>query len=151
MTDAEPYFVDTNVFIAASDPDRPDHEQAIRILQAGLDGNVILLLSGQVLREYRVVVTRPAKVNGLGLSSKAAGENIESFLGLAGFLEEDKQVHERLHLLASQLGLKGKRIHDANIAATVLRHGFYQILTSNPGDFKAFGEIKTVALADVSV
>ena len=51
MTDAEPYFVQTNVFIASSDPDRPDHEQDIRILQAGLAGNVDLLLRGQVPRE----------------------------------------------------------------------------------------------------
>ncbi|MDR1214562.1 MAG: hypothetical protein LBK54_10865 [Propionibacteriaceae bacterium] len=55
-------FVDTNVFLAATDPHRQSHQAALTFLQEGED---TLFMSPQILREYLVVATRLSAVNGL--------------------------------------------------------------------------------------
>lgn len=65
-TAADRVFVDTNVLLAASDPSRPHHHQALHVFDRWPSEGVMLLASGQVLREYLVVATRPLQANGLG-------------------------------------------------------------------------------------
>jgi predicted nucleic acid-binding protein len=50
------------------------------------------------------------------------------------------------HLETPRETNKGKRIHDANIAATMIRHGYPKILTANPRDFTKIEEIEVIAL-----
>ena len=45
----------------------------------------------------------------------------------------------------------GKRIHDANVAATMTAHGIRVLVTQNPGDFTTFLEIEVVAPAEVTI
>ena len=60
-------FVDTNVLLTATDESRPQHRDAGRLFgESGLHG-LHLAASGQILREYLVVATRPPDTNGLGL------------------------------------------------------------------------------------
>jgi len=40
--------------------------------------------------------------------------------------------------------VKGKQIHDTNIAATMLTNGIVRLLTFNPDDFKRFVEIELI-------
>ena len=58
-------FVDTNVLLTATDESRPLHREATRLLTGEVIQGLSLAASGQVLREYLVVATRPADVNGL--------------------------------------------------------------------------------------
>lgn len=60
--------VDTNVLLAATTPGRSLHSAALEVLNEWPNGGVSLLTSGQILREYLVVATRPASSNGLELS-----------------------------------------------------------------------------------
>ena len=47
--------------------------------------------------------------------------------------------------------LRGKRIHDANIVATMAVHGIHILLTQNGADFAPFNDIAIVAIPDVAV
>ncbi len=48
--------------------------------------------------------------------------------------------------LIQGLDLKGRRIHDANVVATMLAHGMSLLLTENVADFSEFAAIRLVDL-----
>jgi predicted nucleic acid-binding protein len=141
-TDAEPCFIDTNILLTATDRARAAHKQSQDLLRRGLNGELRLFACGQILREYLVVATRPTENNGLGLQPKKAIENIRSFRRCLRLLDENNATTQRLELLIAEYGLKGKRIHDANIASIMIENGLRQIFTLNPGDFKTFAEMQ---------
>ena len=53
-------------------------------------------VSGQILREYLVVATRPLDSNGLGLTRAEAVANVSVFRSLSSCLDENDQVQRRL-------------------------------------------------------
>ena len=149
MTTAdEILFADTNVFLSATDRSREQHAQARELLQAAREGKVVLAVSGQIIREYLVVATRPVEVNGLGLALEDAMKNIDVFARPPFlFCEESEKVARRLRELVQTHRLTGKRVHDGNIVATMLVEGIDRLITENADDFASFEEIETVGLA----
>jgi predicted nucleic acid-binding protein len=131
-------FLDINVLLAATVHSRPDHLPARRLLSLSRRGGFHLVLSGQVIREYLVVATRPLASNGLGLKVPDALRNVEQFRRCAVLLEETEAVSKLLGALVSACGTTGARIHDANIVATMQAHGISSLVTQNIGDFKEF-------------
>jgi predicted nucleic acid-binding protein len=136
--DGRAIFIDTNVLLTATTPARPLHSKALEVLNDWPSRGPRLCTSGQVLREYLVVATRPPEVNGLGLSPSEAIENVVAFRGRVALLEEGESVARRLAALVAQLDCRGKQIHDANVVATALVHGVPRLLTANVGDFRRF-------------
>lgn len=109
-----------------------------------------LCVSGQVVREYIAVCTRPLEVNGLGLSMAQALDNVDGLLGRLRLLEETREVAARLLSLLRGDDSIGKQVHDANIVATMLAHGISQLLTDNVRHFARFQAIRLRDLAEVS-
>ncbi|MGJ8640573.1 MAG: type II toxin-antitoxin system VapC family toxin [Opitutaceae bacterium] len=142
MTGARKCFVDTNVLLAASDNDRADHAEAVHFLESGLCGELRLFTNGQVLREYLVVATRPLENNGFGLSPSDALSNLKAFGTCIQILDESPAVAWKLHKLVAFHSLKGKRIHDANIVATMHENGLTTLKTYNKDDFTVFEGIE---------
>ena len=143
----ETLFVDTNVFLSATDRSRSNHDHARDLLRGGIDGGYHLALSGQVIREYLVVATRPVDVNGLGLSTGLALQNIDVFARPPFvFCDETEAVSQRLRELVQANELVGKRIHDANIVATMIEEGIRRLITTNVADFSSFDAIEVVEL-----
>lgn len=139
---ADRFFLDTNVLIGATDPGRPEHDAILRAFNDDWpQQGTTLYTSGQVLREYLVVTTRPTEANGLGLDPGSASANIAEFRRRMMFLEETEKVAVRLDSLVSESAIHGKRIHDANIVATMLVHGIQVLLTLNPRDFAPFCDL----------
>jgi predicted nucleic acid-binding protein len=146
MTDAEPCFVDTNILLAATETNRLNHTDAKALLKLGLSGTLRLFASGQILREYVVVATRPIENNGLGLCPIKAVENIQSFQKCLRILDENDASTRRLQSLIIRHKLKGKRIHDANTASIMIENGLRRIYTLNGNDFKVLKEIQAIGL-----
>ncbi len=139
-------FVDTNVLLTATAPAREGHRVALALLNTGF-AERSLFLSGQVLREYLVVATRPTAVNGLGLSMAEALGNARQFLAGANFLSEDAAVRDALLRLLDAVPCSGKQVHDANIVATMLAHGLTVLVTLSPKDFVRFApDIQVIGL-----
>jgi len=59
---------------------------------------------------------------------------------------EDEAVADRLGKLVREARLQGRRIHDANVAATRLVHGIPALVSDNPDDFAPFADVHTVAV-----
>lgn len=139
--------LDTNVLLAATDEGRADHEQAVAALNAWPARAVVLYTSGQILREYLAVATRPVAGNGLGLQPSDAIANVRALRVRLTLLTEDTRVSERLLDLVGAVECTGKQVHDANIVATMLVHGVDTVVTRNVDDFRRFGDrVSVVAL-----
>ena len=144
-------FVDTNVLLTATDESRQLHSEALNLLSGIVNRDKRLAASGQIVREYLVVATRPIENNGLGLSVTDAEANVTAFLRYLDLYDETEEVSRRLRRLATTHNLRGRRIHDANIVATMSVHGIHTLLTQNGPDFAPFNEIAILAIPDVAV
>jgi predicted nucleic acid-binding protein len=143
MTDDNPIFVDTNILLAATDTSLSDHQQAFALINSH---EKILAANGQVLREYMDVATSSLESNGFGMNPKDVCNNITQFRLRIILLEESPSVSRILQRLVEQYSLKGKRIHDANIAATMLAYGLTTLATLNPRDFQLFEGLSIISL-----
>lgn len=145
---ADRLLLDTNVLLAATDEGRSAHGQAVAAINEWPAAGTTLYTSGQVLREYLSVATRPVAQNGLGLAREDAAANVRALRDRLRFLAEHERVHERLLALLDDVECLGKQVHDANIVATMLVHGIDAILTINVADFTRFtDQIRVVDLA----
>ena len=130
--------LDTNVLLAATDEGRAEHRYALTIMNEWAAGDTTLCISGQILREYLVVATRPAEQNGLGLKPADAMSNVRSFRERTAFVAEDARVADRLQGLLADVECSGKQVHDANVVATMLAHDIGTVVTMNLADFVRF-------------
>lgn len=132
--------IDTNVLLAATDEGREDHDDAIGSLNAWPGLGLVLYTSGQILREYLAVATRPVVHNGLGMARPAAVANVRGLRTRLHLLAEDEKVADRLLELLDAVECTGKQVHDANVVATALVHGVDTIVTLNVADFARFND-----------
>jgi predicted nucleic acid-binding protein len=130
--------LDTNVLLAATDEGRAEHDQALAIVNDWPGRGTTLYASGQIMREYLAVATRPAEKNGLGLTPADALANVRAFRSRTTLLAEDGKVADRLLALLEDVACGGKQVHDANVVATMLVHGIGSIVTINTQDFTRF-------------
>ena len=138
MTRGDLVLADTNVFLSATDRSRNNHRDAQDFLQRCSGAGVHCAVTGQILREYFEVATRPIEVNGLGLSLDDALSNMAIFRGRTVFLEENEAVSRELEVLVRRHGLTGKRGHDTNIAAVLAVFRVPYLITANKDEFTVF-------------
>lgn len=140
-------FLDTNVLLTATTPARALHQAALSILNDWPGRGLQLCTSGQVVREYLVVATRPPEVNGLGLSTDDALFNASSFSRRVRLVAEGEATLRRLERIVRDHDCRGRQVHDAHIVATALAHGVSRLVTENTGDFRRFnGLLEIVGL-----
>lgn len=75
--------------------------------------------------------------------------NISQFKKRTLFLDEKEVTAGLLQHLIVQKNVKGKRIHDSNIGATMKHHNIDLLLTENPKDFAAFEDIQICTISEV--
>jgi predicted nucleic acid-binding protein len=130
--------LDTNVLLAATDKGRAEHHDALTIVSDWAAARAVLCTSGQVLREYLAVATRPTSKDGLGLAMPDALANVRAIRERSTLLAEDRSVADRLAGLLADVECTGKQVHDANLVATMLVHGISDLVTMNVADFARF-------------
>lgn len=145
---ADRVMLDTNVLLAATDEGRVEHDDALAVFNDWPGRGVSLYASGQILREYLSVATRPATRNGLGMRSVDALVNVRAIRERSRFAAEDGKVSDRLLALIDEIACGGKQVHDANVVATMLVHGVEAIVTINVSDFARFaGHVRVIGLS----
>jgi predicted nucleic acid-binding protein len=141
-------FLDTNVLVYASLKGSPFSTAARTRLTELEDTGSSLWISRQVLREFLAVTTRPGTIapEPTVLELLQSVRQFESSFLIA---DEDSAVTTCLIDLIQSRVIRGKQVHDANIVATMLRHGVQWLLTHNTGDFIRYKqEIKILPLLD---
>ena len=96
VTAPDRVMLDTNVLIAATDEGRAGHLDALTVVNDWVAGRTELCMSGQILREYLMVATRPAEKNGLGLNLPDALGNVHAIRERTTLLAENAKVADRL-------------------------------------------------------
>ncbi len=134
---ADPVFIDTSVLVAAAVDLHPSHGVATAFLaRLAADGGPACI-SGQVCREFLVALTR-GLVEGRVFAVDEALAVLDKARASFVILDEDEAVVRELLHLVRRHDVKGKKLHDANIVATMRASGVGRLATLNAPDFQRF-------------
>jgi predicted nucleic acid-binding protein len=140
MTSAETVFLDSNVLIAASVEEHPSHAVARALAERLAAAGSTTFVSPQVCREFLSVMTR-APVAGLAFSTAEALEVLGGWLAECSLLDETGDVVGELFRLVARYDVKGKKVHDANVVATLTANRITRLATLNQSDFRRYEDL----------
>jgi len=132
-------FIDTNILIYLVNKDADFHEDVREVFE-NLQKDCELWISGQVLREYAVIMTRPGFL-AKTLTTQELISDIHVFRSLFNVATETERVLNIFSDLVEHYHISGKRIHDVNIVATMMAFSVTRLFTKNTKDFMIFKEI----------
>lgn len=134
----EQILIDTNVLVYVKDQSSNFHQRALNFIENyGAD----FIVSSKNLSEYLVVVTRGDSP----LSSvEDAIEDIREFSQYFSVVYPSVQSQQILLTLLQQYKIRGKRVHDVELAAIALANNVDSIATLNTKDFASVDEIKVI-------
>jgi predicted nucleic acid-binding protein len=133
-TGASPVFIDTNILIYSTFAASPLYASARARLRDFESGGARMWISRQVLREYLAATTR------VGIiipdpPHEILIDAVHEFESRFKIADDHADVTAALMELVRTHKVRGKQIHDANIAATMCCHNIRYLLTNNPVDF----------------
>ena len=143
--DARAILIDSNILIFASTPASEFHAAALAAINRLEESSAPTWISSQVVREYLVHMTRPDV-----LGTRTIADVLDQVGRLCSHFtvaDDTERVRRELLELVRQFGVQGKKVHDANLAATCLAYGIPRLLTHNIADFQRFSsliEIETI-------
>lgn len=143
------YLVDTNILLRMCDRSSAEHLICTQAVQRIILAADECRSCAQTLIEFWAVATRPREVNGLGLSMDEALANLQDFKNSMPCLPEPPNILDRWQSLVSQNEVKGRKSHDARLAALALECAIPNILTLNGPDFARFAPLKVVSPLDI--
>lgn len=139
-------FIDTNILVYLVNEDSPFKEKVEKKLEEIVKQyRNEIYISRQVLREYAVVVTNPRIIE-KPLSPEEVLCDLERWKSVFQVLDETEETTLALMELIRVYKIKGKRIYDANIVATMIVHSIKELFTLNVDDFKNFKEIQLISI-----
>lgn len=142
--------VDTNIPLRIAQVGHPHRQVALDALQLlTLRDQEHFAIAPQSLYEMYVVLTRPANVNGFGMTAPGAAAEIVATRALFELLPETAQVYLTWEGLIAKHGPMGKHAHDVRLVALMIQHRVAKILTFNDADFRSFTEIEPLNPFDV--
>ena len=140
---------DTGLLVRYSLPGDPSHQLCRGALDALAQAGHQLCTCCQGLAEFWAVSTRPADVNGLGMSFDKAMISLRAIETAFTLLPEPPDVAQYWRRLIEDYRVLGKQAHDARLAALMLAHGVTHILTLNPRDFARYDGITPVTPQEI--
>ena len=133
--------LDTNDLIHLISAGTPEHAAATAAVGRILASGSRVVIAPQSIYEFWSVATRPVAANGLGWTVDRAESAVETFRGKFPILHEPPEVLWIWLGLVVSFDLKGKRIHDAHLLATMKANGVSTLLTLNASDFPAMDDL----------
>jgi predicted nucleic acid-binding protein len=141
--------VDTNVLTRWTQPHLPEYALVISAVEAIRDRGESVFITPQNLVEFWSVATRPSNVNGLGMSLAEAAVELRRFERLFPLLPNIPAIYPEWLNLVLTVGVSGRQVHDARLAAVMRAHNITQLLTFNPTDFTRYPGITVIHPRDV--
>jgi len=138
------YLVDSNVLLRLVyrlDTMHLETENAYVVLR---EQRQTLCIVPQNLIEFWAVATRPASVNGLGLTIVEAVHESSLLKSLFTLKPDIPEIYTILERLVVNYTVVGKQAHDTRLVAAMIAHQISHLLTFNTADFKRFDEITAV-------
>lgn len=130
--------VDTNVLLRSAQPNHPLNSQAVHAVSRLLRQRDSVFFSSQNIAEFWNVATRPAGMNGLGLSIDEVVREVSSIESLLTLLPDIPGIYPEWKRVVEQHRVLGVKVYDARLVAVMNLYGVDTILTFNTGDFKRY-------------
>jgi predicted nucleic acid-binding protein len=142
-TAADPVFVDANVLVYARLTTSAWHADAVNALDGHQAAGRPLWTSRQVFREYLATLTRPGVATPMPPVASLVAD-VQGFTRRFTIAEDSATVTAQHLTLLSTITVQGKKVHDANIVATMLVYGVPNLLTHNVADFTRYAHLITI-------
>src|SRR5947209_13059697 len=120
---ADSYLVDTNILLRSAQPHSPEYATAVAAVAALGERGETLYLTPQSIIEFWSVATRPADVNGLGMTPAEADVELRRLEGFFVLLADIPAIYTEWRQLVLALGVSGRQVHDARLAAVMRAYG----------------------------
>jgi predicted nucleic acid-binding protein len=133
--------LDTNVLIYLVSVGAPEHVAATSAVGRILASGAKAVIAAQSIYEFWSVATRPVTANGLGWTVERTRSTVETLLARFPILSEPPEVVGIWIGIVVERGVKGKRVHDAHLLATMKANGVSHLLTFNASDFPAMDDL----------
>jgi len=142
---AELSLLDTNVLVYSVLRDSDKHLAARRLLEHAGSAQAGFCVCSQVLAEFFAVVTDPRRVSAPREPEEALAA-IDAILSLSGIvvLPTPAETVQGWLRLVRREPVRGGRIFDVQLVATMLANGVRRIHTFNRSDFERFSELEVL-------
>jgi predicted nucleic acid-binding protein len=128
--------VDTNILLRSAQPNHPLCSQATRAVSRLIRQEDAVFFCPQNIAEFWNVATRPATVNGLGLSHEEVLQEVGSVERLLTMLPDIPAIYVAWKEIVRDHKVQGVKVYDARLVATMTVYAVQSILTFNVADFK---------------
>src|SRR5262245_34605018 len=118
-----PYLADTNVLLRWVQPADPFHAVALAAVEELLDQGERVYVTPQNFVEFWSVATRPASLNGLGMTPAEANTEVGRLEQLFLLAPDDPAIYGEWRRLVASVGVSGAQVHDARLVAIMRVHG----------------------------
>jgi predicted nucleic acid-binding protein len=116
---------DTNVWLRLADTHALQHAEVKQCVVRLLSMRAHLFLVPQNIVEFWAVATRPIDANGLGWAAERTALEISNIRAQFVLLPENERIFDRWLEIVTLEQIKGKRMHDARLAAQLSVHGIF--------------------------
>ena len=130
--------IDTNVLVRSVERAHPLLQIARDALRHLYEQNHELYVATQNISEFWNVCTRPENLNVMGNSVESNSRLTSRLYVFFTILPESMETFREWQRLVVAHGVKGAKVHDARLAATVIAYKLDGILTFNADDFVRF-------------
>jgi predicted nucleic acid-binding protein len=141
--------VDTNILLRSAQPTHPLSSQATSAVSKLLRQEDAVFFCAQNIAEFWNVATRPAEVNGLGLSHEEALQEVASIESLLTLLPDIPAIYPVWKRLVQDHRVQGVKVYDARLVAVMSVYLIDTILTFNTADFKRYGNVSAIPPASM--
>jgi predicted nucleic acid-binding protein len=148
------YLIDSNILIRWLKPDDRDYSLVNTVIDRLIQQGSALCLTSQNLGEFWNTCTRPAHLNGFGLSIEEADLRAGIIENTLDLLPDGPAIHREWRRLIVAHRVSGAKVHDARLVAAMQVHEVHRILTFNERDFTRYDAVeawsRTALLAEIS-
>lgn len=142
MTTSEIALIDTNILVYAADTTAAFHEQAKRLRDRGVRGELLLAVSPQILMEFFAVITNPRRVRQPRSPAEARAEVEKYARSAIRKIHPGHDILDRVLILLQQHPTISRQdIFDLFLVATMQTNGVTRIYTYNREHFTPFPDM----------
>lgn len=135
------HLIDTSILARLANTADAFHAVAARAVVELHRRGEVLHITPQNLVEFRNAATRPAALNGLGLSAGDAEAKAAVFEAAFPLLAETPDIYPAWKAIVGALGVIGKQVHDARLVAVCHVHRVTHLLTFNVSHFTRLASV----------
>jgi predicted nucleic acid-binding protein len=133
--------IDTNILLRSAQPNHPLYPQATSAVAKLMRDRHEVFVCAQNVVEFWNVATRPAELNGLGLSQEEALLEVSSIEGFFTLLPDVPSIYATWKEVVREHRVQGVKVYDTRLVAVMTVYRVDSVLTFNAADFKRYTSI----------